>query len=114
MVTRHGETIFNNTLEYVMKSPVIACVLEGVEAAGTVRKMVGATEPKSALPGTIRGDYAHVSYGHADGNNLALFNLLHASGDADEAKQEVAHWFSESELFDYEPVHQRHTQPRKK
>ncbi len=114
MVTRHGETIFNNTVEYVMKSPVIAAVLEGVEAVATVRKMVGATEPKSALPGTVRGDYAHMSYGHADGLDMALVNILHASGDSAEAKLEVAHWFSESELFDYEPVHQKHTQPKKK
>ena len=42
--------------------PVIAMVLEGVEAVENVRKMVGGTEPKIALPGTIRGDYAHVTY----------------------------------------------------
>ena len=64
MISRRGEEAFNVTLEFMQKGPVIAVVLEGVEAAELVRKMVGATEPKSALPGTIRGDYeigrAHV------------------------------------------------------
>ena len=90
--------------------PVIACVLEGIEAAGLVRKMVGATEPKGALPGTIRGDYAHMSYAHADGENIALNNVLHASGNAEEAKAEIAHWLLPVELFEYETVHEQFTQ----
>ncbi|MBP6904687.1 MAG: nucleoside-diphosphate kinase [Candidatus Pacebacteria bacterium] len=110
MVTRHGQKIFDATLEMMSESPVIACVLEGVEAASLIRKMVGATEPKGALPGTIRGDYAHLSYGHADGEGLAITNLIHASGNANEAKAEIAHWFSESELFEYETVHEKFTQ----
>lgn len=112
MVTRHGEKIFNATLAMMNEGPVIACVLEGVEAASLIRKMVGATEPKSALPGTIRGDYAHMSYSHADTQNLALTNIIHASGNAEEAKAEIAHWFSESELFTYETVHEKFTQKK--
>jgi nucleoside-diphosphate kinase len=95
-----------------MGSPVIAVVLEGVEAVALVRKMVGVTEPKSALPGTIRGDYAHINYQHADDKDMAIPNLLHASGDLEEAKQEVAHWFQAEELFDYQTLHERYTQPR--
>lgn len=110
MITRHSKEIFDSTVEMMSGGPVIACVLEGIEAAGLVRKMVGATEPKGALPGTIRGDYAHMSYAHADGENIALNNIVHASGDAEEAKLEIAHWFSESELFDYETVHEQFTQ----
>ena len=94
--------------------PVLAMVLEGVEAAALVRKMVGATEPKSALPGTIRGDYSHMSYAHADANKVGIPNLIHASGDAAEATLEIAHWFSESELFQYETAHEKFTQPRNK
>ena len=63
--TRKGEEIFEGQLATMADGPVIAMVLEGVDAIDTVRKMVGSTEPKSALPGTIRGDYAHVSYGAA-------------------------------------------------
>jgi len=111
--TRKGEEIFESQLRNMQQGPVIAMVLEGVDAVDTVRKMVGATEPKSALPGTIRGDYAHVSYGQANASGKSVSNVLHASADAAEAKQEIGHWFSDSEMFEYETVHERFTQPRK-
>jgi nucleoside-diphosphate kinase len=111
--TRKGEKIFDYQLKTMLEGPVIAMVLEGVDAVETVRKMVGATEPKSALPGTIRGDYAHVSYGQADSAGKSVSNIIHASAEPDEAKKEIAHWFSESELYEYENVHDRFTQPRK-
>lgn len=114
MITRRGQKTFERTMKYVTESPVIAMVLEGVEAITLVRKMVGTTEPKSAAPGTIRGDYAHISFEHADDLDVGVPNLLHASGDADDAKKEIAHWFSESEIFDYETVHERFTQAKKK
>lgn len=111
--TRKGDKIFDYQLKTMLEGPVIAMVLEGVDAVETVRKMVGATEPKSALPGTIRGDYAHVSYGQADSAGKSVSNIIHASAEPDEAEKEIAHWFSESELYDYESVHDRFTQPRK-
>ena len=93
MVSRRGKEVFDMTLDVMMSGPVIAVVLEGIEAASLVRKMVGATEPKSSEPGTIRGDYSHMSYAHADENRVGIPNIIHASGDADETKQEIAHWF---------------------
>ena len=114
MISRRGQKAFDVTLAMMQAGPVIAFVLEGVEAASLVRKMVGTTEPKSALPGTVRGDYAHVSFTHADNEDLGIPNIIHASGDADEAAQEIAHWFSDSELFSYQTVHEQFTQPRKK
>lgn len=113
MISRRGQKAFDVTLEMMSMGPVLAIVLEGVEAASLVRKMVGATEPKSALPGTIRGDYSHMSFGYADNNDVGIPNLIHASGDAEEAKAEIAHWFSENELFDYETVHEKFTQTKK-
>lgn len=110
MVTRHGKEIFDNTLKMMQDAPVIAVVLEGVEAVAVVRKMTGATEPKSALPGTIRGDYAHMSYGHSDSNKFGLHNIIHASGSQEEATQEIEHWFSGAELFAYESVHDMSSQ----
>ena len=112
VVTRRGKDIFDVTLEAMNEGPVIAMVLEGIEAVEVVRKMVGATEPKSALPGTIRGDYSHISFTHANAENIATPNIIHASGDSDEAKLEIAHWFSESELFDYQTVHEHYTLAR--
>ncbi|MBW4061319.1 nucleoside-diphosphate kinase [Candidatus Saccharibacteria bacterium] len=111
VVSRRGQEVFDNAVSYVMGGPVIAAVLQGVEAVDLVRKMVGPTEPKSAAPGTIRGDYAHINYAQADKLSIAIANLLHASGDSDEAKLEVAHWFSEAELFSYKTSHEHFTQP---
>ena len=103
--TRKGEEIFETQMEEMQRGPVIAMVLEGVQAVEQVRKMVGPTEPKSAQPGTIRGDYAHMTYGQAATAKRGVPNVLHASADADEAAKEVSHWFSDSELVDYENVH---------
>ncbi len=110
VVSRRGQKTFDALIELMSTGPVIAVVLEGVEAASLVRKMVGATEPKAALPGTIRGDYAHMSYSHSDAQKLAVANIIHASGDVEEAKAEIAHWFAETELYTYETVHEKFTQ----
>lgn len=109
MVSRHGKEIFDITLEMMQQGPVIAFVLEGVDAVEIVRKLVGATEPKSAIPGTIRGDYAHVNYAQADKKKRGIPNLIHASGDSEEAKKEITHWFKDDELFTYSRGHDVHT-----
>jgi nucleoside-diphosphate kinase len=112
--TRKGEEIFESQLATMLEGPVIAMVLEGVDAVDTVRKMVGSTEPKSALPGTIRGDFAHVSYGAAASTGKGVGNIIHASADQNEAKQEIAHWFADGEIHSYESVHEKFTQPKPK
>lgn len=114
MVSRRGQEAFDVTLEMMQRGPVIAMVLEGIEAVGLVRKMVGATEPKEALPGTIRGDYAHISFSHANEFGQGIANIIHASGDAKEAKEEISHWFSASELYNYSTTHEGYTQPKPK
>lgn len=111
--TRRGDKAFNVTLEMMQTGPVLAFVLEGVEAVELVRKMVGPTEPKNAPPGTIRGDYAHVSFGQADKAQQGIANIIHASADPEEAEAEIGHWFSQSEIFDYEASHEKFTQPKK-
>ena len=107
MVTRRGEKAFDMALEFMTQGPVIAMVFEGVEAVELVRKLVGGTEPKTALPGTIRGDYSHMSFGYADEHNVGIPNLIHASGSIEEAQQEISHWFSDFEIYNY-------TSPREK
>lgn len=109
MITRRGQKAFDVTLEMMVQGPVIAMVLEGVEAVQLVRKLVGTTEPKSANPGTIRGDYSHMSFVYADGMHKGVPNLIHASGDDKEAVKEIGHWFSDEELFDYESLNDRFT-----
>lgn len=109
MITRRGEEAFGLTVEMMTQGPVIAMVFEGVEAVALVRKLVGPTEPKSATPGTIRGDFSHMSFGYADDAGKGIPNLIHASGDEEEAEQEISHWFADSELYDYQSVHEKFT-----
>jgi nucleoside-diphosphate kinase len=98
---RRGEKVRNMLLDYIVEGPVVAMVLEGIHAIEIVRKIVGDTQPKAAIPGTIRGDFCHVSYDYADKENIAVKNLIHASGDAKDAKHEINLWFKEKELHDY-------------
>jgi nucleoside-diphosphate kinase len=112
--TRKGDQIFESQLATMQEGPVIAMVLEGIEAVDFVRKMVGSTEPKSAQPGTIRGDYAHVNYSAPSKVGKGVANIVHASAELGEAKQEIAHWFKPEELYDYEAPHERFTQPKQK
>jgi len=111
--TRKGDKIYAMTVEMMKFGPVLAGVLEGIDAIDNVRKMVGGTEPKGAAPGTIRGDYAHMSYGHADAAGVGIPNLLHASADAGEAAQEIPYWFSKDEIVSYTAAHEHFTQPKK-
>ncbi len=87
--------------EFMQEGPVIAMVWEGVNAVENVRKLVGETAPKEAMPGTIRGDFAHMSFKHADAKGKAVKNLIHASGELNEAMEEIALWFDEKEIEDY-------------
>ncbi len=105
----HVEKGFYPGLEsMITQGPVLALILEGIEAVALIRKMVGATEPKSSAPGTIRGDFAHTSYGWADAKNIGIKNLIHASATVEEAKGEVALWFAQNELHSYKTVHDAH------
>lgn len=101
-----GDMIVKATREFMKSSPVIAIVLEGENAVEIVRKMVGKTGPKDSAPGTIRGDYAHLSLGRASLNKKGAANIVHASGTVTEAKHEIGMWFDNAELFDYKTVHE--------
>lgn len=114
MVSRRGQEAFDVTLAMMQEGPVIIMVLEGIKAVSLVRKMVGDTEPEKAAPGTIRGDYAHMGFEHSNREKIGVPNVVHASGNADEANQEIAHWFSQKELYEYETVHEVYTQAKKR
>ncbi|PIU20825.1 MAG: nucleoside-diphosphate kinase [Elusimicrobia bacterium CG08_land_8_20_14_0_20_59_10] len=72
---------------------VIAMVYQGENAVKEIRAVVGATNPESAAPGTIRGSFGRISskHGHFE-------NVVHASGNAEEAEREVGIWFRPEEL----------------
>lgn len=101
LISRWGEDIYKITLSHMTEGPVIAFVLEGVEAVEHVRKMVGATDPKDSAPGTIRGDYTHVTRSFTNQRGGTLPNILHASGDAKEAELEIKLWFGDSDVYSY-------------
>lgn len=106
----HVEKKFYKGLEdFIVQGPVIGMVIEGVSSIETVRKIVGPTEPKSAMPGTIRGDFSHHSYSYADKKGIAIKNLIHASGNKQDAEYEINLWFTKDEIHDYKTVHEVHT-----
>lgn len=105
---RRGEKVRQLLVNYISASPVVAMAIEGCGAIEIVRKIVGETEPRKALPGTIRGDFQHVSYDYANDPDIDIVvkNLIHASADKKDAEVELALWFDQSELFDYRTVHE--------
>ena len=105
---RRGKKVRNLLIDYITKSPVVAIIVEGVEAIENVRKLCGETESKSAVPGTIRGDFSHVSFNYANEKNIVLKNVVHASSNANDAKNEIALWFSADEIHHYKRVDEDH------
>ena len=98
---RRGEKVRSMLLDFITEGPVVAMIIEGVNAIENIRKIVGSTESKSALPGTIRGDFSHVSFDYADKKEIPVRNIIHASADEADAKHETALWFSIDEIHDY-------------
>lgn len=109
LAIRRGEHVRNLMMDMLVSGPIIAMALEGIEAVELVRKMIGSTEPKSSPPGTIRGDYSHVSFKHVDKHNSKLYNLIHGSSSVEEAQTEISVWFDESELIEHEPAYTTRT-----
>ncbi len=87
--------------KYLMEGPIVAICFEGFHAIEVGRKIVGHVEARQAENGTIRGDYTVESYEIADAKKRAIRNLVHASGNKEEAEAEVNLWFKPEELFEY-------------
>ena len=79
---------FGGLVDFITSGPIVAMVWEGANVVETGRKMMGATNPKDAAPGTIRGDYS-VDLGR---------NVVHGSDSVDSAKREIGLFFSADEL----------------
>lgn len=83
---------FGELCSYITSAPVVAMVLEGDDCVTIVRKVVGATKPSEAAPGTIRGDFcAHTNY-----------NVIHASDSDESAAREIGLFFKDEEIFNWE------------
>jgi nucleoside-diphosphate kinase len=89
----HKEKPFFPSLKgFMMQSPIVAMVWEGVEAIDTIRKLVGVTKGRAAEAGSVRGDFAM-----SQSNNL-----IHASDSEDGAAKEASLIFSSQEVFAYQ------------
>ena len=97
----YTKTIQSWSINFLREGPVVAIVAQGPHAVELVRKIVGTTEPRQAIPGTIRGDYTIDSYKLADADGRAVRNIVHASGNEEEAEAEVLLWFKKEELINY-------------
>jgi nucleoside-diphosphate kinase len=87
-----GKGFFNDLVNFITSSPLIAIVFQGDNAVQIVRQMMGETDPAKAPSGTIRGDFA-VDVGH---------NLVHGSDSPENASKETDLFFSGQEILDYE------------
>ena len=92
---RKGPDIQNKMVTMMSSGPVEALIVEGENAIDEVRRIVGATEPIAADPGTIRGDLSQDTYALADTEGRAVYNLVHASDAPETAAAEIALWFPE-------------------
>ena len=96
LATRHyaihaDKPFFKDLLDYITSTPIIAIVFEGGEAVEVIRKMMGATDPAKAEPGTIRADF---------GLDIQR-NVVHGSDSIETAEAEIKLFFAGDEIFDY-------------
>lgn len=103
----YGKEIIDLIVHFMTAAPVLAFVVEGNESVAVVKKLVGATEPKSSDVGTIRGDFTVDSYDHSSVQNRAVRNLVHCSESVEEAEREIKVWFKPEEIMEYNTVQER-------
>jgi nucleoside-diphosphate kinase len=82
---------FPGLVTYMLSGPIVAMVWEGRDAVKTGRTILGATNPLASAPGTIRGDFA-IDVGR---------NVCHGSDSVENAKKEIALWFTPEEVQNY-------------
>jgi nucleoside-diphosphate kinase len=80
---------FKDLVEYIISTPIVAAVFEGQAAVERIRKLMGATDPTKAAPGTIRKDF---------GLDVQR-NSTHASDSPENAEKEIALFFTKKEIF---------------
>lgn len=96
-----GRRVRGWLIEFMQTAPIIAAVFEGVHAVSVTRKLVGATLPVFAAPGTIRGDFAVDAPTVANEEQRPVRNLIHASGTVEEAAHEIGLWFLPDDVHAY-------------
>lgn len=89
-----SKPFYPNLESFITGGPIVAAVIEGLEAIRVVRDMLGATSGLKAAPGTIRGDFS----------SSRQMNLVHASDGPEAAEREIALYFTNDQLHSYEPT----------
>jgi len=87
-----GKAFFDDLVNFITSSPVIAIIFQGKNAVEVIRQMMGETDPAKASSGTIRGDFG-IDIGH---------NLIHGSDSLQNASKEIDLFFSAEEIFNYD------------
>jgi len=85
-----GKPFYNNLINFITEGPIVAMVLEGVNVIDIARKMMGATDPQQAAPGSIRFDFAQIKE----------CNVVHGSDSPESAEREIAIYFKPEEIYD--------------
>ncbi len=96
-----GRAVLEGLIGYLTCGPIVALVLEGGMAIQNVRAMVGFRNPIEADMGTIRADYTIESAFMANAANRTVRNMIHASGNKEEAEYEINLWFKPEEIMHY-------------
>lgn len=99
--TTLGTNVTESLVDYMTSGPVVAMVVEGMQAIDMVRKLSGHTLPFKADVGTIRGDYSVDSPSVANAENRSIHNIVHASENAPEAANEIELWFGGETIPSY-------------
>ena len=87
-----GKEFYERLTRYMSSSSVVSMVLEGENVMLRIRELIGATDPKNAVSGTIRKKYAL----------SGLMNVVHASDSLESANGEIAFFFNDKEIFHYQ------------
>ncbi len=87
-----GKPFFDDLVNFITSSPIVALAVDGDNAVAVVRNVMGATNPQDAANGSIRGDL---------GLSIGM-NLIHGSDSPTSSERELALFFDESELLDYD------------
>ena len=89
--------IIKDLQDYVLSGPIVKMILEsdGDDTVPLIREIVGKTDPAKSPEGSIRGDLGEDSFAKADEEGRSVCNLIHASGNDEEAEAELKLWFPE-------------------
>lgn len=99
-----GQKIRRQLMDFISMSPVVALCIEGNNAIAHIRKIVGATSPGDAEPGTIRFEYSFDNYELADASGRPMQNLIHASDSVESGARETKIWFKDEEIHAWKRV----------